>query len=128
MRLGERYFRAKSQRKKPIKPTIMTENELAKIIVNTCYNIHVELGPGLLESVYEEILYYDKKSGDKLDSPDEEDPEDVREKREPALHSILHYINKDDPLGDTKPDRNSEMYFRWEKAVNEKGADAGEEK
>jgi len=27
----------------------MTENEIAKIIVNTCYNIHVELGPGLLE-------------------------------------------------------------------------------
>jgi len=37
----------------------MTENELSKIIVNTCYNIHVELGPGLLESVYEEILFYE---------------------------------------------------------------------
>ena len=37
----------------------MTENELSKIIVNTCYNIHVKLGPGLLESVYEEILYYE---------------------------------------------------------------------
>lgn len=37
----------------------MTENEIAKIIVNTCYNIHVELGPGLLESVYEEILYHE---------------------------------------------------------------------
>ncbi len=37
----------------------MTENELAKIIVNTCYDIHVKLGPGLLESVYEEILYYE---------------------------------------------------------------------
>lgn len=35
----------------------MTENELSKIIVNTCYEMHVELGPGLLESVYEEILY-----------------------------------------------------------------------
>jgi len=35
----------------------MTENELSKIIVNTCYQIHVELGPGLLESVYEEVLY-----------------------------------------------------------------------
>lgn len=40
----------------------MTENELAKVIVNTCYNIHVELGPGLLESVYEEILYYELTS------------------------------------------------------------------
>ena len=37
----------------------MTENELSKIIVNTCYNIHLQLGPGLLESVYEEILYHE---------------------------------------------------------------------
>jgi GxxExxY protein len=37
----------------------MTENELSKIIVNLCYKIHVELGPGLFESVYEEILYYE---------------------------------------------------------------------
>lgn len=37
----------------------MTENELSKIIVNACYNIHFELGPGLLESVYEEILFYE---------------------------------------------------------------------
>lgn len=37
----------------------MSENELSKIIVNTAYQIHVQLGPGLLESVYEEILYYE---------------------------------------------------------------------
>ena len=37
----------------------MTENELSKIIINTCYNIHIQLGPGLLESVYEEILYHE---------------------------------------------------------------------
>ena len=37
----------------------MTENELSKIIVNACYQIHVELGPGLLESVYEEILFFE---------------------------------------------------------------------
>jgi len=35
----------------------MTENEISKIVVNICYNIHMKLGPGLLESVYEEILY-----------------------------------------------------------------------
>ncbi|MBW6537039.1 MAG: GxxExxY protein [Mariniphaga sp.] len=40
----------------------MTENEIAKIIVNTCYNIHVELGPGLLESVYEEVLSFELQS------------------------------------------------------------------
>ncbi|MGZ0015112.1 GxxExxY protein [Yeosuana sp. AK3] len=33
------------------------ENDLASIIVDCCYHIHVSLGPGLLESVYEEILY-----------------------------------------------------------------------
>lgn len=37
----------------------MTENELSKIIVNTCYNIHIELGPGLFESVYEEVLCHE---------------------------------------------------------------------
>ena len=37
----------------------MTENEISKIIVNACYQIHTTLGPGLLESVYEEILFYE---------------------------------------------------------------------
>ena len=37
----------------------MHENEIAKIVVDTCFNIHVTLGPGLFESVYEEILYYE---------------------------------------------------------------------
>lgn len=37
----------------------MTENEVANIIVNSAYNIHVKLGPGLLESVYEEVMYYE---------------------------------------------------------------------
>ena len=37
----------------------MTENELSKIIVDVCYKIHTKLGPGLLESVYEAILYYE---------------------------------------------------------------------
>jgi GxxExxY protein len=35
------------------------ENDLASIIVDCCYHIHVDLGPGLLESVYEEVLYYE---------------------------------------------------------------------
>ncbi len=42
----------------------MTENELSKTIVNVCYQIHVKLGAGLFESVYEEILYYElQKAG-----------------------------------------------------------------
>ena len=37
----------------------MTENELSKIIVNACFQIHKEIGPGLFESVYEECLYFE---------------------------------------------------------------------
>lgn len=37
----------------------MTENEIAKIIVDCCFKIHTKLGPGLLESVYKEILCYE---------------------------------------------------------------------
>ena len=35
----------------------MNENDISKIIVDCAYNIHVEIGPGLLESVYELILF-----------------------------------------------------------------------
>ncbi len=35
----------------------MTENELSKIVVNAAYQVHSELGPGLLENIYEECLF-----------------------------------------------------------------------
>ena len=34
----------------------MTEDEVAQIIVQAAYDLHRELGPGLLESVYEVLL------------------------------------------------------------------------
>ena len=34
----------------------MNENEIANIVVNTVFHMHETLGPGLLESVYEQIL------------------------------------------------------------------------
>lgn len=37
----------------------MTENEIAKIIVDSALEVHRTLGPGLLESVYEEALAYE---------------------------------------------------------------------
>jgi GxxExxY protein len=37
----------------------MTENEIAKEIVDSAYKIHTSLGPGLLESVYESVLAYE---------------------------------------------------------------------
>ncbi len=47
----------------------MSENEIAKIIVDLCVKIHKALGPGLLESVYEAALAYElKKLGIKFAS------------------------------------------------------------
>lgn len=37
----------------------MNENEIAKVVVDAAYKIHVSLGPGLLESVYETVLAYE---------------------------------------------------------------------
>ncbi|MBO9673010.1 MAG: GxxExxY protein [Sphingobacteriaceae bacterium] len=37
----------------------MTEDEISKLIVNAAYQVHVELGPGLLESAYEACLVYE---------------------------------------------------------------------
>ncbi len=37
----------------------MTENEIGKIIVDCAYKVHVKLGPGLLESIYEKCLAYE---------------------------------------------------------------------
>jgi GxxExxY protein len=37
----------------------MTENEVGKIIVDAAIAVHRELGPGLLETVYEVILAYE---------------------------------------------------------------------
>lgn len=39
----------------------MTENEIATIIVNASLEVHRELGPGLLESIYESCLGYELK-------------------------------------------------------------------
>jgi len=37
----------------------MHENEISGIIIDVAYQVHTRLGPGLLESVYEEIMYYE---------------------------------------------------------------------
>lgn len=38
---------------------MIEENEIAKIIVDTAFRIHKELGPGLFELVYESVLEYE---------------------------------------------------------------------
>jgi GxxExxY protein len=45
----------------------MTENDLSNIIIGCSIKVHSALGPGLLESAYEECLYYElKKTGLKV--------------------------------------------------------------
>ncbi len=39
----------------------MTENEISKIIFDCALKVHRVLGPGLLESAYEECLFYELK-------------------------------------------------------------------
>jgi len=42
----------------------MNENELSNIVIGLAIKVHSALGPGLLESAYEECLYYETlKSG-----------------------------------------------------------------
>ncbi len=42
----------------------MTENEVAKIVVDAAFKIHTQLGPGLLETVYEVVLAHElRKQG-----------------------------------------------------------------
>lgn len=37
----------------------MNENEISKVVVDLCFRIHKQYGPGLFESVYEEIVCYE---------------------------------------------------------------------
>ena len=39
--------------------TEMTENELSNIIIGCAIEVHKHLGPGLLESAYQECLFYE---------------------------------------------------------------------
>lgn len=37
----------------------MNENQIAQQVVDACFKIHTQLGPGLLESVYEVVLFHE---------------------------------------------------------------------
>lgn len=37
----------------------MEENEISDLIINRAIKVHCTLGPGLLESAYEECLFYE---------------------------------------------------------------------
>jgi GxxExxY protein len=37
----------------------MTENEISAEVVDVCFKIHKEYGPGLYEAIYEELIDYE---------------------------------------------------------------------
>lgn len=44
--------------------TNISENDISKIVYESGYLVHKYLGPGLLESAYEECMFYElKKEG-----------------------------------------------------------------
>ncbi len=46
----------------------MTENDITEIIIGCAIKVHKNLGPGLLESAYQECLFYElKKTGLKIE-------------------------------------------------------------
>ena len=50
-----------TQRSKAAKGENMTENDVAKVVVDSAFKVHTSLGPGLLESVYETVMAYELK-------------------------------------------------------------------
>ncbi|MCL2651503.1 MAG: GxxExxY protein [Candidatus Azobacteroides sp.] len=45
---------------------MLLDEILTEKILSCAYTVHSELGPGLLEKVYEECLYYELKQNAKL--------------------------------------------------------------
>lgn len=59
----------------------MTENEIATIVLDICFRIHKEYGPGLYESVYEEIFCFElSKTGLSF----------TRQQGIPLIHQTIH--------------------------------------
>ncbi len=48
-----------TQRRKDAKEGRLSENDVAKVVVDAAFKVHTALGPGLLESVYETVLAHE---------------------------------------------------------------------
>ena len=55
----QRRIERKSQKAQRNLDRIMTENELSRVIIEAAIEVHRHLGPGLLESIYEEALAHE---------------------------------------------------------------------
>ena len=65
----------------------MTENEIAKQLLEAAFVVHTKLGPGLLESVYEVVLTYELKKRGTAE----------RQKPMPILYDNIRFDEHSDP-------------------------------
>jgi 1A family penicillin-binding protein len=77
--------------------------------------------PLLTGSVPGEVQYFKIASGKKISGNKAEKykASQVRKILEPERHSILFYVNKDDPLGSGQPDFKDPMLARWEESLKD---------
>ena len=61
----------------------MTENEISKIVFECALKVHKTLGPGLLESAYEECMFYELKKSN------------LRVEKQKALPLVYEEVNLD---------------------------------
>ena len=59
MNFNRRENGEKSPLRTAEKNNVLSENEITEIIIGCAIKVHKALGPGLLESAYEECLYYE---------------------------------------------------------------------
>lgn len=66
-----------------------------------------------------QAAFYKKGSDKKLSEKKlaKTDPEKVEIRADGEMHSVLYYVNKDNPLSGLAPDFNDPMLVRWEKSL-----------
>jgi 1A family penicillin-binding protein len=71
------------------------------------------------------VRYYRKSSGKELSFEEamRKEPEKIRVEYEGARHSVLYYVNRDDPLGPSAPDYSDPMLGRWERSLGHGGGE-----
>lgn len=87
----------------------------------TPYEKVVSKKPLLTGNIFGEIQYYKIASGKKIseDKAEKYKASEVRKTLKPEKHSIVYYVNKDNPLGDDLPNFKDPMLRRWEEALNQ---------
>jgi len=75
-------------------------------------------------------IYYNLHSGKRISERKamNKDPEDVRIAYKNKPHTLLFYVNKDNPLDESlEPDYEDKMLWRWEKAIGNEDFDSKSE-